>query len=235
MNRRSGFPWVPVLASAVVVCVVVSVVLPLFSRAREASRRASNQNNLKQLGIVFKMYADESKGEKYPPIAPYPDVWMFDIRSVYPEYLTDLAVLVNPELPEAEKLTEELNELAAKKPVDWERITRIAARSYTYTAWAIQDASELKPLAEARRGLDAAQLDGDIHVGGKTFYRLKDGIERFFITDINNPASSSEYQSLLPVVFDTSPRARPSGGSILYLDGHVAFEMDHPDIPSLLK
>ena len=36
------------------------------SRARESARRASCQNNLKQMGIVFKMYANEAPGEKFP-------------------------------------------------------------------------------------------------------------------------------------------------------------------------
>ena len=33
-------------------------------------------------------------------------------------------------------------------------------------------------------------------------YRLREGIERFFITDINNPAAGAKAQSSIPVMFD---------------------------------
>lgn len=231
MRRRQ---WGTVLVTFCVVAILGAFILPSLTKAREAARRASDQNNLKQLGIVLKMYANESPGEKYPPIAPYRDVWMFDLRSVYPEYLTDLAVLVDPSLPDAENLVKQLYELASKQPTDWETMTRIAAKSYTYTAWGIQDVSELTALADARRAADTSQLDDDIEVDGKRFYRLREGIERFFITDINNPAQSAELQSIVPVIFNTQPRV-PRGGNALYLDGHVAFDKDLPDIPTLLK
>ena len=68
-------------------------------------------------------------------------------------------------------------------------------------------------------------------------YRLREGIERFFITDINNPASSTAAQSELPVMWDTVLSSTftsgswnqtafnhvPGGGNVLYMDGHVSF------------
>ena len=38
-------------------------------------------------------------------------------------------------------------------------------------------------------------INGDINSDGVTLYRLREGIERFFITDINNPAGSAMAQS----------------------------------------
>jgi prepilin-type processing-associated H-X9-DG protein len=60
--------------------------------------------------------------------------------------------------------------------------------------------------------------------------RLREGIERFFITDINNPAASNKAQSTISVMYDrvaSDPEAFnhiPGGGNILYMDGHVLFE-----------
>jgi prepilin-type processing-associated H-X9-DG protein len=68
--------------------------------------------------------------------------------------------------------------------------------------------------------------------GGGTstvIYRLREGIERFMITDINNPAASSMAQSEMWIMFDLlSANAGdfnhvPGGANVLYLDGHVAF------------
>jgi prepilin-type processing-associated H-X9-DG protein len=80
-----------------------------------------------------------------------------------------------------------------------------------------------------------------------TLYRLREGIERFLITDINNPAASALAQSEVPVMFDlvSAPGfgggfpdpmpgvpsadfvARfnhvPGGMNCLYMDGHVEF------------
>lgn len=71
---------------------------------------------------------------------------------------------------------------------------------------------------------------------GRTMYRVREGIERFLITDINNPAGSARAQSAIPVMFDvisdgSKPQGQgigsfshvPGGGNVLYMDGHVAF------------
>jgi prepilin-type N-terminal cleavage/methylation domain-containing protein/prepilin-type processing-associated H-X9-DG protein len=68
--------------------------------------------------------------------------------------------------------------------------------------------------------------------GSDTVYRLKNGIERFLITDINNPGQGARSQSTLPIMWDkisTKPTGGigynhlPGGCNVLFLDGHVAF------------
>lgn len=71
--------------------------------------------------------------------------------------------------------------------------------------------------------------------GGSTIYRMKEGIERFLITDINNPAGSAQAQSSVPIMMDsiawTEGQAYrldrfnhiPGGNNVLYMDGHVEF------------
>jgi prepilin-type processing-associated H-X9-DG protein len=64
---------------------------------------------------------------------------------------------------------------------------------------------------------------------GTTIYRLREGIERFLVTDINNPAASAKAQSEIWIMGDSistnveSYNHIPGGSNILYLDGHVAY------------
>jgi len=65
--------------------------------------------------------------------------------------------------------------------------------------------------------------------GGDRLFRLRQGIERFLITDISNPAVPSATVSTIPVMWDHITTAVqdfahvPGGGNVLYLDGHVEF------------
>ncbi|MCC6142430.1 MAG: hypothetical protein IT368_01360, partial [Candidatus Hydrogenedentes bacterium] len=76
----------------------------------------------------------------------------------------------------------------------------------------------------------ARKFDEDLEgLPGGTVYRLREGIERFLITDINNPAASAEAQSNIVVMYDQITtnvpdyNHIPGGGNSLYMDGHVDF------------
>ncbi|MCL4693143.1 MAG: hypothetical protein KJ060_11615, partial [Candidatus Hydrogenedentes bacterium] len=87
------------------------------------------------------------------------------------------------------------------------------------------------PLFQAGYG----QLDDNGEPMPKGYLRLRRGIERLAITDINSPASHAASESSVPVVLDTwaanapllGGTARfnhiPGGSNVLYLDGHVRF------------
>ncbi|MBI5092185.1 MAG: hypothetical protein HZB26_07020 [Candidatus Hydrogenedentes bacterium] len=63
----------------------------------------------------------------------------------------------------------------------------------------------------------------------RVLMRLKDGIERFLITDINNPAGSAQAQSAIQVMSDEVNTDSqhfshvPGGANVLYMDGHVSW------------
>jgi prepilin-type N-terminal cleavage/methylation domain-containing protein/prepilin-type processing-associated H-X9-DG protein len=88
------------------------------------------------------------------------------------------------------------------------------------------------------------------NAGSDTVYRLREGIERFLITDINNPAGSAAAQSECPMVWDLVSATAdggaqfnhiPGGANVLYLDGHVAFERypgrfpSHPSVATVIS
>ncbi len=95
-----------------------------------------------------------------------------------------------------------------------------------------------------------AMTDDDGTKLPSSYYRLKEGVERFFITDINNPASGALGQSSIIIMWDgwgnnntsyaqtgndtmqtiTRFNHVPGGSNVLYMDGHVEF-LRYPSKP----
>ena len=91
-------------------------------------------------------------------------------------------------------------------------------------------------------GFNPAILDQDVKVetyedryygngDSQTAYRLREGVERFMITDINNPGAGAMAQSGLFIMMDLLGTGAavgrfnhiPGGCNVLYMDGHVSF------------
>ncbi|MCP4642399.1 MAG: hypothetical protein GY851_18280 [bacterium] len=192
---------------------------------------------------------------------------MFQGDEVYPEYLTDVSVLVCPSDSDGKDRLEGGRWNCGGVPDASVCPCRFDTLSYVYVPWLIESKTYMQAAANESdtavnevtvlgyvdgaflgalsdvidaqddaddKGEAAGNVDKDLSFdhtdyGSTTMYRLREGIERFLISDINNPAATAKAQSELPVFYDifstevSNFNHVPGGGNVLYMDGHVSF------------
>ena len=81
MCKRKGFTLVELLTVISIICLLMAILLPVLGRARASARAGVCQSNLRQWGIVYKMYTDECDGRLPRDYGEF--AWYYPIREYY--------------------------------------------------------------------------------------------------------------------------------------------------------
>jgi len=303
MNRK-GFTLIELLVVIAIIAILASILMPALAKAREAAKRAKCASNLKQWGIIFKMYANEHDGN-FPDKNPEMFAPCLNPVRVYPKYLDDLRLLVCPSdaACTAETFAKFWEQAFVQKyvvhPTNGKtpdvRIQSIngvnitydpsamwwlsvySASSYVYMGYVMQNDrqyagmmwGQVKGISHLTGTADYGQdlpvdpariselpawtawlknwatangMEGSSGPGSTVSYHIREGIERFLLTDINHPERAAKAESSIPVMWDTAGQGAgasqvgtaldglygtvnfnhvPSGCNVLYMDGHV--------------
>lgn len=220
-----------VLVTAVMI-VFAALVLPGLNRYEERDYFSSCSNNLKQLGLVCKMFANETSG-LYPELSPKPGYLsmanMADgyTNPVFPEYLSDGSVLICPKSAQWEQRGE--TPLAGQEIFD--------SSSYVYLGYAVTSKEELETFFQCYKERIAAGLPfnedlpappGRGSGGGDKILRLRQGAESAYIKNWADYRDGSTArltaQAHIPILIERpGNHEKPRGINVLYMDGHAEF------------
>lgn len=231
-NAGHGFTWLELLVTVVLMGILLAFLLPLLTGNQNGDyQRSSTPFIMKQWGLAFMLYQDDSSEKRWPPLAE--GSWVPDLTGIIPKYVSDPDLLVAKGHPEGDQRFRAAQDALASTPPDYSVLTDIMGESFAYLGHIYMTIDDVQALDRERKAgrLDAPESNFRLNEGGRII-PLRVGAERFLLTTIMGPGDPSvKLRPEIPVLVDIScwrdtsskERTLVEGTNVLYLDGHVAF------------
>lgn len=200
--------------------------------------------SMKQLGLSFKMAANESDDGRWPALDLEGEGWTPDLDILSQLVKEHPYIIVSKNHPDFVDLEKEAVRALQLPSPDLERAAAIMSDNYAYLGYTMDDEAEFNAIRQAKEAdeLPAADESLPSSTAISDIHPLREGVERFLITDINNSAGTSTAQSTIPVLIEIATwKYKDSvedfkGTNVLYMDGHVEFVKlgTFPVLPTIL-
>lgn len=196
--------------------------------------RARCASYLKQHHLSLRMYLDDNDGI-FPLLSSEPGRLMWDSEVLYPEYSPDPTTYLCLGDEDRSNLETDPDVVREDYLDDW---------SYFYLSFAMFDDDDVVQFAEYYKARVSASLpfdeeisipdtkvlayyNDDPHIAYSHLWRIRDGVERFFIwgyiNTVSHERARQEVIPRVPVLIERPGNHEEPGGHVLYWDGHVEF------------
>lgn len=128
MNRNRAFTLIELLAVIAIIGLLASLLLPVLSSATEKGRRTDCLNNLRQVNLAIRLYAEDDAD--LLPVLPIPNPYPNGIGAYYKQLVKGYLGLAGPASP-AEKVF-----ICPSDRVIWSQIGH-AFTSYTFNGYEV--------------------------------------------------------------------------------------------------
>ncbi len=243
--RKKGFTLIELLVVIAIIALLLSILLPGMTKAKEMARRMICGTGLRQIGLSLGMYADEND-EKYP--LNHDGSWAWDISFLTTDFIMETGGDMDTFYCPSD---------TTKKP-DRPELWQF---SLIYGQMPLVDSMVAEPTTEAARA-DEFRVTGyfwmlDMETGAKAF-NIGGNPERKWLRKRSDVKASGSVELVVDPVLSNDPRAdlptttfteiqggsyswyggydstahinglgKPTGGNALYVDGHVDWRRFH--------
>lgn len=174
---------------------------PAITDTTVTTRLQELDNMMKQMGLVFRMFANEAEKAEFPPISRTFGRLSPETEPIFPEYVSDTILL---------------NQLAGE-----------GEEQFCYLGYAIEDEATALTFLDAYESVGPEEMQGDdLVIGSETGDTGPTVLHR-----IQVDGEFSDRQSSIPVLWQVPEPESGDGGWVLYMDGHTEWKPYPGDFP----